>query len=135
MFVNQLAIETGMAFEILADPEWQRIAAAIGGLDGVEHTMVSLGSGGPACMTIGGGPDRCVVHATGDGRTFFTLIQPSESGTSVGLVVCQLAAQFPGESAIAKAAALKAAEFFAENGELDPGFYWQQSDTREEEPE
>lgn len=135
MFVNQLAVESGMAFEILADPDWQTIASAIGGLDGAERTLVNLASAGAAFMSVGGGPDRCVVHATGDGRTFFTLIDPSESGASVGLVVCQQAAEFPAESAMAKASALKAAQFFVENGELDPGFFWQQNDPREDSPE
>ena len=132
MFVTQLAIETERAFEIIAEPEWPSVSAAIGSLDGLEHTMVSLGTEGTHYMTIGGGPDRCVVHATADSKTFYTLIDPSESGFNVDLVVCQQAAQFPSESAIPMAVALKAAEYFAQCGELEPSFHWQQSDTRED---
>ena len=131
MFVNQLAIETGMAFAIVADPEWRVISDAIDGMDGVEHTMVSLGNGGTHSMTIGGGPALCVVHATADGKTFYTLVDPSQSGSHVDLVLCQQPAQYPSEWTVPKEVALKAAEFFAETGELVPDVNWQQNDTQE----
>ena len=58
------------AFDLVADPEWERIFEAIGEMNGKEHTLICLEGEMKMHLTIGGGPDVFVVYASGDEEIF-----------------------------------------------------------------
>jgi len=72
MFAKHLSIEDGDAYELVTDPEWERVGEAIKEMNGKEHTIICLEGESKIHMTIGGGPDVFVVYASGDQETFFT---------------------------------------------------------------
>ena len=68
------------AFELVTDPEWERIFEAIGEMNGKEHTLICLEGEMKMHLTIGGVPEVFVVYASGDEEIFFTAIDPAKAG-------------------------------------------------------
>jgi len=128
MFAKHLSIEDGDAYELVTDPEWERVGEAIKEMNGKEHTIICLEGESKVHMTIGGGPDVFVVYATGDQETFFAAVDPGKSGGSVELTVGQQTNKYPTELLVGKDAVLKAAKLFVETGELEPNVYWRSTE-------
>jgi hypothetical protein len=124
MFVKHLSIEDGDAYELITDPEWERVGKAIKELNGKEHTVICLEGEKQTHMTIGGGPDVFVLYATGDHETFFTAVDPGKRGETVEISVGQQTNKYPAELLVAKEVVLKAAKTFAETGKLEPSVPW-----------
>lgn len=128
MFVKHLSIEDGDAYELVTDPEWERVGEAIKEMNGKEHTVICLQGESKIHMTIGGGPDVFVVYASDDDETFYTAFDPGNSGGSADLTVGQQANKYPLELLVGKDVVLKAAKLFAEKGELDPNVNWRSTE-------
>jgi hypothetical protein len=128
MFAKHLSIEDGDSYELVTDPEWERVGKAIKELNGKEHSIICLEGEGKMHMTIGGGPERFVVYATGDHETFFTAIDPGKSGGSVEVAVGQQVGQYPPELLVSQDVVLKAAKLFVEKGKLEPGVHWRSTE-------
>jgi Immunity protein Imm1 len=128
MFAKHLSIEDGDAYELITDPEWERVGKAIKELNGKERTIICLEGERKTHMTIGGGPQVYVVYATGDHETFYTAISPSKSGDSVEVAVGQQLARYTPELLVGQDVVLKAAKLFAEKGELEPSVHWRSTE-------
>jgi len=128
MFAKYLSIEDGDAFDLIADPEWERVLEAIGEMNGKEHTLICVESETKKHLTIGGGPDIFVVYATGDEETFFTAINPGKAGDSWEITVGQQTAKYPADLLVGKDVVLKAAKLFAETGKLDQTVLWRSTE-------
>lgn len=128
MFAKYLSIEDGDAYDLVADPEWERVLEAIREMNGKEHTLICLEGERNSHLTLGGGPNVFVVYATGDEETFFTAIDPAKAGGSLEITVGQQTAKYPAELLVGKEVVLKAAKLFAETGKLDPGVVWRSTE-------
>ena len=128
MFAKHLSIEDGDAYELVTDPEWERVGEAIKEMNGKEHTIICLEGERKTHMTIGGGPDVFVVYATGDQETFFTAVEPGKSGGSVEITVGQQTNKYPTELLVGKDIVLKAAKLFTETGKLEPNVHWRSTE-------
>ena len=128
MFAKFLSIEDGDAYDLVADPEWERVLEAIREMNGKEHTLICLEGERKKHLTIGGGPDIFVVYATGDEEPFFTAIDPAKAGGSVDMNVGQQTAQYPADLLVGKEVVLKAAKLFAETGKLDQTVLWRSTE-------
>jgi hypothetical protein len=66
--------------DVVENPSWKNIEAAINALDGKHRSVVSIGGEGEAHMSIGGGDcGQYVVYATFDNANFFTLLSLDQS--------------------------------------------------------
>jgi len=128
MFAKHLSIEDGDAYELVTDPEWERVGEAIKEMNGKEHTVICLQGESKIYMTIGGGPDVFVVYASDDDETFYTAFDPGKSGGNADLNVGQQTNKYPLELLVGKDVVLKAAKLFAETGELDPNVSWRSTE-------
>jgi hypothetical protein len=128
MFAKFLSIEDGDAYDLVADPEWERVLEAIREMNGKEHTLICLEGEGKTHLTLGGGPDVFVIYATGDEETFFTAIDPGKARDNVEITVGQQTARYPVDLLVGKEVALKAAKLFAETGKLEPGVVWRSTE-------
>ena len=128
MFAKHLSIEDGDSYELITDPEWERVGEAIKEMNGKEHTLICLEGERKIHMTIGGGPDAFVVYATGDHETFFTAVDPGKGGGSVEINVGQQTNKYPVELLVGKDVVLKAAKLFTETGKLEPNVYWRSTE-------
>jgi hypothetical protein len=128
MFAKHLSIEDGDAYELVTDPEWERVGEAIKEMNGKEHTIICLEGESKIHMTIGGGPDVFVVYASGDQETFFTAVDPGKSGGGVEITVGQQTNEYPAELLVGKDVVLKAAKLFAETGKLEPNVHWRSTE-------
>jgi Immunity protein Imm1 len=128
MFAKHLSIEDGDAYELVTDPEWERVGEAIKEMNGKEHTIICLQGESKIHMTIGGGPDVFVVYASDDDETFYTAFDPGQSAGSADLNVGQQTNKYPLELLVGKDVVLKAAKLFAETGELDPNVSWRSTE-------
>ena len=128
MFAKHLSIEDGDAYELITDPEWERVGEAIKEMNGKEHTIICLQGEGKIHMTIGGGPDAFVVYATGDHETFFTAVDPGKGAGSVEITVGQQANRYPADFLVGKDVVLSAAKLFAETDKLEPNVHWRSTE-------
>ena len=128
MFAKHLSIEDGDAYELITDPEWERVGEAIKEMNGKEHTIICLEGDGRLQMTIGGGPDVFVVYATADQETFFSAVDPQKSGDNVEITVGQQTNKYPTELLVGKDVVLKVAKLFAETGKLEPNVLWRSTE-------
>ena len=128
MFVKFLSIEDGDAFDLVADPEWERVLEAIREMNGKEHTLICLEGDGKTHLTLGGGPDVFVAYASGDEETFFTAIDLSRAGDSMEMTVGQQTAKYPAELLVGKEVVLKTAKLFAETGKLEQTVHWRSTE-------
>ena len=128
MFAKHLSIEDGDAYELVTDPEWERVGEAIKEMNGKEHTIICLQGESKIHMTIGGGPDVFVVYASDDDETFYTAFDSGKSGGSADLNIGQQTNKYPVELLVGKDVVLKAAKLFAEKGELDPNVSWRSTE-------
>ena len=128
MFAKFLSIEDGDAYDLIADPEWERVLEAIRDMNGKEHTLICLEGERKKHLTIGGGPDVFVVYATGDEEAFFTAIGPDKAGGTVDMTVGQQTAKYSAELLVAQEVVVKAAKLFVETGELDRTVLWRSTE-------
>jgi Immunity protein Imm1 len=128
MFAKHLSIEDGDSYELVTDPEWERVGEAIKEMNGKEHTIICLEGENKIHMTIGGGPGVFVVYATGDDETFFTAVDPGKGGDSVEITVGQQTNKYPAELLVGKDVVLRAAKLFAETGKLEPNVHWRSTE-------
>ena len=128
MFAKYLSIEDGDAYDLVVDPEWERVLEAIREMNGREHTLICLEGEGKTHLTLGGGPDVFVVYATGDAETFFTAIDPANAGDSVEMTVGQQTAKYPADLLVGNDVVLKAAKLFAETGKLEQTVHWRSTE-------
>lgn len=119
-----MSIEDGDAYELVTDPEWERVREAIREMNGKEHTLICLEGERKTHMTIGGGPDVFVVYASGDEEAFFTVIDPGKGGGNLEIIVGQQMGKYPMELLVGKDVVLNTAKLFAETGKLDPSVAW-----------
>ena len=128
MFAKHLSIEDGDFYELVTDPEWERVGEAIKEMNGKEHTVICLQGESKIHMTIGGGPDVFVVYASDDDEMFYAAFDPGRGGGSADLNVGQQTNKYPVELLVGKDVVLKAAKLFAETGELDPNVNWRSTE-------
>ena len=128
MFAKHLSIEDGDSYELVTDPEWEKVGEAIKEMNGKEHTVICLQGESKIHMTIGGGPDVFVLYASDDDETFYTAFDPGQGGGSADLNVGQQTNKYPLELLVGKDVVLKAAKLFAEKGELDPNVSWRSTE-------
>jgi hypothetical protein len=109
----------------LCDPSWSDIEAAIRNLDGKGRTTATLLSDGDAHLTVGGGENgQFVVYATCDGLYFFSLAVDDRSSDNVFLFVGGQTGDYPKNTVVDIALALRAARAFTDSGNLDPSLRW-----------
>lgn len=105
-------------------PGWSEIKRAIYGLDGKDHTMVTLTTMDDSQMSIvGGDGGRYTVHATFDWNHFLALAQPSRQGDEQ-FSVNGVPRKAPARNVVGRNLVLKAAKVFALLGALESGFTW-----------
>jgi hypothetical protein len=122
MRVTSITLEDG---RIVQQPTPLDVDLAVGGLDGVTRTMVTLATDGAEHMVVGGGGTRCVVYVTSDYRTLSVLVDPLATGT-VALVAGGVADNYPAAETVPHAVALRAARSYALTGRLDPSLNWRE---------
>jgi hypothetical protein len=106
-------------------PSWNQIETAIRALDGKRRTMVILGGDGESHLAIGGGSSNCfVVYMTFDNMHFFNLLSRDRADKTATLFVGGQHSQFPDNTVVDIALALRAAKTFAETGQPDPSCMW-----------
>jgi hypothetical protein len=122
MRVTSITLEDG---RIVAQPAPLDVDLAVGGLDGVARTMVTLATDGAEHMVVGGGGVRCLVYVTSDYRALTVLVDPMATGT-VTLVAGGTADEYPAVETVPHAVALQAARTYALTGTLDPSLNWRE---------
>ncbi len=119
------ALNEGLEIE---NPSWSDIADAIKALDGNTRTMINLGIGGQAHMTIGGGTaGEYVVYATFDNACFHNLLNPTKlsSKEKVSLVAGGQLGEYPERLCVPLELVLEAAKAFSDSGVLASGATWE----------
>jgi Immunity protein Imm1 len=129
MFISQFSIENWQGShnqpQIQTATDWAEIEAAIVQLDGDRHSAVTLEAENEAHMCVGGGPEQYVVYATLDNEDFPYLFDPSRSAeTEETIVVGGQAGIYPAKMCVNLATALKAAQTFAERGQMESSVAW-----------
>lgn len=129
MFVLHLGVETEGKVEVETEPKWPRIQQAIEALDGESHTLVGLEAKPQVHMTIGGGFNGwCVVGVLWTDGKFYRAIDPKAEDPEepIELKVGGQMCVYLREMLLQQADAVKAAQPFAESGELAGGFEWRE---------
>jgi hypothetical protein len=129
MFISQFSTENWQGNQnhgqIQPATVWAEIETAILQLDGDRHTAVTLEAANEAHMCVGGGPDQYVVYATLDNEDFPYLVDPSRSANpEATIVVGGQAGLYPANRCVNLATVLKAAQSFAELGQMEPSAAW-----------
>ncbi|WP_238845576.1 Imm1 family immunity protein [Nostoc edaphicum] len=113
--------------ELVKDPNWIQIEAAICELDGKSKTLVTLKSDDETYMNIGGGKSaKYVVNATLNSKIFDVLVDLSKSDEIETLVVDGEEKNYPAKMCVDLLRCLVAARTFTESGKLDPLLYWEE---------
>ncbi len=113
--------------ELIKDPNWIKIEAAIRDLDGKSKTLVTFKSDDEAYMNIGGGKlAKYVVHATFDNKIFHTLVDLSKYDEIEKLVVGREEENYPAKMCVDLLHCLLAARIFTESGKLEPLLSWEE---------
>jgi len=92
MFVVEMFADSSEGIErsgnILLNPSWEDIDAAIRKLNGEKYPIVKLQGKGEAHMAIGGGENgRYIVYATFNNEEFFNLVSDDKTIGSVLLFI------------------------------------------------
>lgn len=123
-FIDFLVIETSGVAQIVHEPKWPAILAAIQALDGDVKTVICLVKIAGTRMDIGSGAEeRCVVSA-GNDHEFYLATEPGRGTEPVKVKVNQQENDYPKEVLIRKDVALKAAKLFTDTGKLEPTIHW-----------
>lgn len=113
--------------ELVKDPNWIKIEAAIRELDGKSKTLVTLKSDDETYMNIGGGKSgKYVVNATFNNKVFDVLVDLSKSDEIETLLVGGEEKNYPVKMCVDLLHTLLAARTFTESGKLDPLLYWEE---------
>ncbi|MGB7440129.1 MAG: hypothetical protein WA919_03605 [Coleofasciculaceae cyanobacterium] len=130
MFVLNLSIDKWVSNtndeELIENPNWEQIEAAIRQLEGKRITLVTLGAGDETYMTIGNGySGKYIVSVTFDNLDFYNLIDLSKSDVPEKLVVGGQEGIYSSKICVDLLRCLLAARTFAESGKLDPLLTWE----------
>ena len=116
--------------ELIENPDWNQIEAAICELDGKSKTLVTLGVDDETYMTIGGGESgKYVVSVTFDNISFHNLVDLSKSDKTEKLVIGGQEGIYPAKICVDLLRCLLAARTFAELGKLDSLLVWQEDES------
>jgi hypothetical protein len=111
--------------DLIENPSWQNIEAAIHALDGKHRSVVSIGGEGHAHMSVGGGDrGQYVVYATFDSANFFTLLSLDQSEGKLLPSVAGQEGDYDKKIVVDLQSALTAAKTFAEHGKIDGKLNW-----------
>jgi hypothetical protein len=128
MFVLDMTTEKWVGNKNLGsfieNPNWNQIESAIRELDGVNHTLVTIGADEETYMSIGGGAGKYVVTVTFDNFDFYILMDSSKSNDIEKLVIGGQGGNFPANQCIDLLRCLLAARTFALEGKLDELLTW-----------
>jgi hypothetical protein len=130
MFVTLLSRDDGLP---VVGPTVGEVERAVRALDGEMHSMVVLGTNGPAHMAIGGGGTRWIAFATLDGESFSVLKDPLVAAGSVRLVAGGEVDEYPAQETVDVETAARAARTFALGGVLDARLTWEEMRRSREE--
>ncbi|BAZ10071.1 hypothetical protein NIES4071_18850 [Calothrix sp. NIES-4071] len=127
-FVSNLSKEKWLGNKnqdnLINEPNWDQIEAAIRELDGANHTLVTLGADEETYMSIGGGAGKYVVTVTFDNLDFYMLVDSSKPNDIEKLVIGGQAVNYPANQCIDLLRCLLAARTFALEGKLDQLLTW-----------
>lgn len=113
--------------EVIKNPRWSQIEAAIRELDGKRKTLVTLGADGEAYMSIGGGESgKYIVSVTFDNIDFQNLIDSSQPDATEKLVVGGQEGIYPAKMCVDLLPCLLAARTFSASGQLDRLLCWEE---------
>lgn len=134
MFVLDLSVEKWLGNrnegELIENPDWHQIEAAIRELDGKSKTLVTLGADDETYMTIGGGKSgKYVVSVTFDNISFHNLVDLSKPNDTEKLVIGGQEGIYPAQICVDLLRCLLAARTFAESGKLDELLSWQEDES------
>ena len=134
MFVSDLSVEKWVGNrnegDLIQNPDWSQIEAAIRKLDGKSKTLVTLGANDEIYMTVGGGKSgNYVVSVTFDNINFHNLIDLSKPDETEKLVVGGQEGIYPSKMCVNLLPCLVAARTFAESGKLDTLLAWQEDES------
>lgn len=134
MFVVDLSVEKWVGNrnegELIENPDWNQIEAAIRDLDGKSKTLVTLGVDDETYMTIGGGGvGKYVVSVTFDNISFHNLVDLSKPDETQKLVVGGQEGIYTAKVCVDLLPCLVAARTFAESGKLDTLLSWQEDES------
>jgi hypothetical protein len=127
MYVSKLNRDArrGWEEEVVVNPSWQDIEAAINALDGKLRTVITISGEGEAHMAVGGGDSgQYVVYATFDNANFFTLLSLDQSEGKLLLFVAGQEGDYDKKIVVDLQSALTAAKTFAEDGKIDTTLEW-----------
>ena len=131
MFVSDLSTEKWVGnrneSELIENPSWSQIEAAMRELDGKSKTLVTLGADDETYMSIGGGEGgKYIVTVTFDNLNFHVLIEPSKPDETEKLVVGGQEGVYPAKMCVDLLRCLLAARTFTETGKLEPLLAWEE---------
>lgn len=131
MFVLDLSVEKWVGNrnegDLIENPSWHQIEAAIRELDGKSKTLVTLGSDDEAYMSVGGGKlEKYVVNVTFDNINFHILVDLSKPNQIEKLVVGGQEGNYPAKMCVDLLPCLLAARTFTESGKLDSLLSWEE---------
>ncbi|MBE9126662.1 MULTISPECIES: Imm1 family immunity protein [unclassified Coleofasciculus] len=131
MFVSDLSVEKWVGNknegDLIENPGWSQLEAAIRELDGKSKTLVTLGADDETYMTIGGGnAEKYVISVTFDNLDFYNLVDLSQPEETEKLVVGGQEGIYPAKMCVDLLRCLLAARTFSESGELDPLLSWEE---------
>ena len=113
--------------ELIKDPNWIQIEAAIRELDGKSKTLVTLKSDDETYINIGGGKSgKYVVTATFNNTKFYVLVDLSKSDEIETLVVDGQKENYAAKMCVDLLHCLVAARTFTESGKLDALLDWEE---------
>jgi len=132
MFVVEMFADSSEGIErsgnILLNPSWEDIDAAIRKLYGEKCTIVRLQGKGEAHMAIGGGANgRYIVYATFNNEEFFNLVSDDKTIGSVLLFISGQEGVFPTETVVDVDLVYKTVKTFVEIGKLESDLQWKTS--------
>ncbi|MBD0346759.1 MAG: hypothetical protein ICV63_18420 [Coleofasciculus sp. Co-bin14] len=134
MFVSDLSVEKWVGNrnegDLIQNPDWSQIEAAIRELDGKSKTLVTLGADDETYMAIGGGElGKYVVSVTFDNISFHNLVDLSKPDETEKLAVGGQEGIYPSKICVDLLPCLVAARTFAESGKLDTLLAWQEDES------
>jgi len=116
--------------DLIENPHWDKIEAAINELDGKSKTLITLGVDDETYMTIGGGKlGKYIVSVTFDNINFHNLVDLSQPDVTEKLIVGGQEGIYPAKMCVDLLPCLLAARTFAESGKLDSLLVWQEDES------
>jgi hypothetical protein len=131
MFLSNLSIEKWVGNknqgDLIENPDWSQIEAAIRQLNGKNQTLVTLAADDEAYRTIGGGyAEKYVVSVTFDNLDFYNLVDLSKPEATEKLVIGGQEGLYCTKMSVDLLRCLLAARTFSESGKLDSLLSWEE---------